>query len=325
MVPRPIRRRPAPGGAWPAHPVMSRARPWRCGPAPRWSRSAAASTIAESAFGYVNSSVADAAWTGERVLVAGSFRPGEDGGGDGAALYDPATDTWTMLPDAPAGHPSFTGAVWTGAELVVVGPEPGDGAHAPQRMLAVALDPAAARWRTLPAPPLAVRGQPLVAWTGREVVVGGGHAFGSGGLVPGHADAAAFDPVTSTWRPLPDAPVAFQGNERYGDLAVGGQVVALDTADPDGRVLVLDSASGAWRLATGANRPELTAPREVPGRREAPVVSTGTALLVWGGGVAEAEGGGGSWGCCRPVGEGVLFTPPQRWPCRRRRPPALRT
>ena len=79
-------------------------------------------------------------------------------------------------------------------------------------------------------------------------------------------------------------------------------------ADPDGRVLVLDPASG-WQLAPGPDRPELTAPDELPGRREAPVVSTGSAVLLWGGGVASEEGGG-VWGCCRPVGEGEVFTPP---------------
>jgi hypothetical protein len=150
-----------------------------------------------------------------------------------------------------------------------------------------------------------------VAWSGSEVVVGGGHAFSDAGVSGTHKDVAAFDPVTNAWRVLPDAPVPFQGNERYVDVAVHGRVVGFDTADPHGRVLVLDPATGSWRLAPGSNRPELTDSRELAGRREAPVVSTGRSALMWGGGVASAESDDGSIvGCCRAVGEGAMFTPP---------------
>jgi hypothetical protein len=265
-------------------------------------------TASASNIGRINSSASHAAWTGKQVLVAGSFGPGEDDRGNRAALYDPATDDWTRLPDAPEAL-SIEDAVWTGDELVVVGHDPGGGSRAPQRMHALALDPATATWRTLPAPPLAVRGQPLVAWTGHEVVVGGGHDFGASGISGDHKDAAAFDPRTEAWRLLPEAPTAFQGSERYVDVAVDGRVIAFETADPDSRVLVLDPTTGEWRLAPGPNRPELTERRELPGRREAPVVSTGPSALVWGGGVAESEGDD-AWGCCRAVGEGALFTPP---------------
>jgi hypothetical protein len=262
--------------------------------------------------GSLSSSITQVAWTGEQVLVAGAFgsTSRDDGAVPVAALYDPETDDWTRLPDAPEALPG--NAVWTGQELVFVGATGGDGLHAPQWPHALALDPVAEKWRTLPGPPLAVRGQPLVAWTGREVVVGGGHAFAGGsGAFGDHTDAAAFDPIAGTWRLLPPAPVAFQGNDRYGDITIDGRVIAFDTTDPDGRVLVLDPTTGEWLFAPGPNRPRLTAPDELRGRREAPVVSTGTSALVWGGGVATDEGSG-SWGCCRPVGEGDMFTPPAR-------------
>jgi hypothetical protein len=265
-------------------------------------------TAAQPDLGSVSTSVSHAVWTGDQVLVAGSFGPGEEGGGSRAALFDPGTDEWTRLPDAP--EPLADGdVVWTGDDMVFVGHEPGSGIQAPRRLYALALDPATATWRELPAPPLAVRGQALVAWTGREIVVGGGHDFTATGISGDRTDAAALDPGTGTWRVLPEAPTAFQGNGRYADVAVDGRVIAFSTADRDGRVLVLDPASGEWRLAPGPNRPALTGPRELPGRREAPVVSTGSSALVWGGGVAESEGEG-SWGCCRAVGEGARFTPP---------------
>jgi N-acetylneuraminic acid mutarotase len=271
--------------------------------------------VSEAGFGTANSSASHVVWTGDRVLLVGSFREGEDeaGGAQGAALYDPVTDDWTQLPDAPEVLPYFRDAVWTGNELVFIGPEPASGSRAPQRIMALALNPATARWRMLPAPPLGVRGQLLVAWSGREIIVGGGQTFSDAGALPTHNDAAAFDPVTSTWRMLPDAPIPFRGDQRYGDIAVNGVVIAFDTADPNGRVLLLDPATAAWHLAPGPNRPELTETRELPGRREAPVVSTGRSALIWGGGVARTESGDGSIsavGCCRAVGEGALFTPP---------------
>jgi N-acetylneuraminic acid mutarotase len=267
-------------------------------------------SVASSSLGTANSSVSHVAWTGEQVLVVGAF--GEDWpGGDGrrsAALYDPATDRWTELPDAPEALPEGK-AIWTGTEMVVVGHDEGSGTRAPQRLYALALDPAARMWRTLPEAPLAPRGQPLVTWTGREIVVGGGYDFAQGGNVGDRADAAALDPATGTWRRLPDAPVAFEGIDRYDEVTVDGQVVAFLTADPEGRVLVFDPDTEAWRWATAPDRPELHAPAELPGRREVPVVSTGLSALIWGGGISTAEDNGAR-GCCRPVGEGAIFTPP---------------
>src|SRR3954467_9154717 len=62
-----------------------------------------------------------AAWTGTEMLVVGGGRTGSGPDGsfdfrrDGAA-YNPATDTWRSLPDAP-GCPVF--GTWTGTTLVV--------------------------------------------------------------------------------------------------------------------------------------------------------------------------------------------------------------
>jgi len=261
--------------------------------------------VASSVLGTAVSSVTHANWTGTQVLLVGASGPR---GERGAALYDPATDRWTGLPDAPEALPEGK-AVWTGSELVVVGTDEGSGSRAPQRLYALALDPATARWRTLPDAPLAARGQALVAWTGSEIVVAGGHDYARASSVGDHRDAAALDPATGTWRLLPEAPAAFEGIDRYDDVTVDGQVIAFLTADPEGRVLVFDPATEAWRWATAPDRPELQAPDELPGRREAPVVSTGSSALIWGGGVSSAEGNG-AWGCCRPVGEGAIFTPP---------------
>ena len=250
--------------------------------------------------GGITAGVAYAVGTGDEVVVVRSVVGDNVEHVSRAAVYDPAADAWTQLPDAPEQVPGFGDAFWTGDEVILVAPQESSGPGAPSRIVALALDPAAGSWRSLPEPPIGPRSGMLAAWTGRELVLGGGR---------GHDDAVAFDPTTETWRTLPPAPVEFAGSERYADPAVGQQVVAFRTADPDRRPLVLDVGAGRWTLGPPIDLPELTDDRELPGRYEAPMVSTGDAVLVWGGGVATDEGQG-STGCCRSVGEGLSFTPP---------------
>jgi len=73
-------------------------------------------------------------WTGRFFIVIGGSAGGTlPAPGPGAAAYDPSTNTWTALPDAPLyapgpGAPSFAAdqreggsALWTGRAVVVVG------------------------------------------------------------------------------------------------------------------------------------------------------------------------------------------------------------
>jgi hypothetical protein len=109
--------------------------------------------------------------------------------------------TWraTELPpiDGRSGH----AMVWTGSEAVIWGGVsssrgiteadgtlPRDGA---------AYDPVADRWRTIPDAPIPGRDAPIVAWTGREVLVFGGWIGQRSRL-----DGAAWDPESNTWRKL---------------------------------------------------------------------------------------------------------------------------
>lgn len=64
-----------------------------------------------------------AVWTGEEMIVWGGWSGRDVTPSDGAA-YDPDSNTWRELPRAPIAPPgSETGAVWTGRELVVTGPD----------------------------------------------------------------------------------------------------------------------------------------------------------------------------------------------------------
>lgn len=75
-------------------------------------------------------------------------------------------------------------------------------------------------WTRLPDPPLSPRVGASAAWTGEEVVVVGGWEFlcppgadCSGPTEAPFTDGAAFDPSTQTWRPIADAPTAFEGED----------------------------------------------------------------------------------------------------------------
>ena len=241
-------------------------------------------TIATTDLGRVSSAGSYAVWTGHQVLVAGFQRPpvvGEESpdapkGSEGAALYDPARDRWTTLPAAPEPLPPSGDAFWTGREMVVVGVDPATGPEPRDHVVALAFDPAASVWRSLPTPPLDPRPGMLAAWTGDEVVLGGGaSATDPTSGAPVHVDAVAYDPTTDAWRRLPDAPVPFGGSTRYADVILGGKVAAYVTADPTARPLLFSPKRNVWAFGpVGRSRGDTTRP-------DLPVVSTGDQILLW--------------------------------------------
>lgn len=182
-------------------------------------------------------------WTGEEMIVwggdgafsdgcmvldDGTTRCGEQAKADGAR-YDPAADSWRMLPPAPVAPDqgdqlTYVGA-WTGDELVIWGGPEGEGA---------AYDPGADSWRTIAGSPLAPRRGAHAVWTGRELIVRGGsngRPFGPQG--PGElgelGDGAAYDPSTDSWRSIADGSGGAHGAEVFCD----GWLVVLDDVDDD--------------------------------------------------------------------------------------------
>ncbi|MGH9278777.1 MAG: hypothetical protein ACRD12_11835, partial [Acidimicrobiales bacterium] len=227
-----------------------------------------------------------------------------------AAAYNPTTNTWRRVPDAPGGMPLFADAVWTGDEMIIVGTVGGSGNSMPVwQVLALAPNsPAGGGWRTVPPPPLPVRGSPVVVWTGTELVV-------AGGLVGGGAwtsDGAAYDPRTNEWRALPGAPVGFAGAQRSAEPVAGGRIVVLSTAtdDPGTRPLLFDIAAGTWAAGPSLGWPEERRAREDGPVSEATVVSTGDAVIAWGGGMSQQYDNGPAIGCCRPLDSGVRLSLP---------------
>lgn len=154
-------------------------------------------TLAPSSLGarYASSAV----WTGDEVLVLGgtdqpcpdSARcPSPSGGLADGAAYDPATDTWRTVADAPV---AFAGApaVWTGDVALVFVNADGPALSA--------YDPDGDTWATRATPPMS---DPQPVWTGEVAVV----------VDPSSADPEvepgdwAYDPGDDTWTELPADP-----------------------------------------------------------------------------------------------------------------------
>lgn len=206
---------------------------------------------------------------GDKVLAI----PGSDETGVGIdAVFDPASQAWTPLPDDPLG-PSFDReAVWLGDELLLAAKDlvGNSGSDGPSLVQLARLDGTFAAWSLLPSTDIIGIGVTSVA--GR--VVFPFYGAEDGGSVNRWerplANGGIFNPVDETWTGLPELPAGTILNE-YSDgrapQAVG------DTVLLGGRLL-LDPVTGA-----------LTTLPEPPWRQRtlATVITGPDSILVWGG------------------------------------------
>jgi hypothetical protein len=235
---------------------------------------------------------------------------------DGAA-YNPRTDVWRLLTDAPTARDDHL-AFWTGTEMIVWG---GNGADGTPVVEAAAYNPMHDSWRELPR-----SGLPLApatgVWTGAELIVT---------VYPDDdaASTAAYDPIANTWRPVLHTPLdplwmpqaTWTGNEvvylsrepEDGDLPMTNAAYNPETQTwrpvaaqpPGGFSLDHPVWTGAEIVAYG-HEPAAYEPTQDKWRRLASlqaggigregesVVWAGDRLIVWGGGpgngVGTAEG-----------------------------------
>lgn len=139
-------------------------------------------------------------------------------------------------PTARAGRPSSVGrllrAAATAAGLVGLTVSSGCG----DQPAGTATPEAAGRWTRAAPPPVSARYGPLLAWTGAEVLVLGGH---TGPACPPNADCArlqdevadgaAYDPAGDRWRRVRDAPVTVDRFTPH--VVVGGRLVVGTARD----------------------------------------------------------------------------------------------
>ena len=181
-------------------------------------------------------------WTGSRWIIwSGSyFAPSGDQSikvPANGAMYDPSTNTWSPIPDAPIGGKADAAGVWTGTELIVAGgqggcvpgsPACGLGETLDPSTQGAAFDPATGQWRTIAAAP-----HPLPqdagshvrsAWDGHSAVFAGSAV---GILSPDYL-ALSYDPTTDQWssEPFPGQAVSLT---QSGSALVGA---SMPTAIP---------------------------------------------------------------------------------------------
>lgn len=94
-------------------------------------------------------------------------------------------------------------------------------------------------------PPLALRADVALAWTGAEVVVWGGGTFNDGAAAP--ADGAAFDPATGAWRAMSAGPLPAGEVRSVAAMTDAGVVIARGTA-----TAIWDPGADTWRALDDA-------------------------------------------------------------------------
>ena len=225
-------------------------------------------------------------WTGKELIVWGGTTVQDSASlyGSGAA-YDPATNSWRMLPRGPLSPRADASGVWTGSELVIFGgyERSANGKSFPATNQAAAYDPSTDRWRMLASAPLAPRYSAVALWTGKEVLVLGGTSPSASQ----YGDGAALDPGTGKWSHIA-APVPPSGHQLDWQLAThaGGEILAFsfwsERKALGGGSYSMSGGADLFSYSLGSGSWTLTPARanSVPGPEEA--VWTGRVLVVRG-------------------------------------------
>ena len=246
-----------------------------------------------------------AVWTGGEMIVWGGSgceeQTGQDECRDGAA-YDPITDSWRRIADAPMGGYAHT-LVWTGRKLIVWGgTDDGESEGTrgyPRNFLNIgaAYDPDTDSWRELEASPLDPRGWHSSVWTGDEMIVWGGDTSPctTGSCESESADAAAYDPSTGKWRPIAHGPLS--GRVDHSAVWTGEQMIVWGGSPPGGGIgyddgAMYDPQRDSWALLPGS---------PLSDRYRHGALWNGKAMFIWGG-ITEDESG-------LHMGQGAVFTP----------------
>jgi hypothetical protein len=193
------------GAVWTGHEVVvfDTTRTFLYNPATDSWRTGTPPPIARNSATVVWSGTEMLVWSGNRAPNGSDSSAFTDVRADGAA-YNPTTNTWRAIPQAPVPARNLSVAVWTGHDMIVWG---GTGPNGDVGRGA-AYTPSTNAWRALPLSPLKARVSHQMVWTGREVLVWGGQVkpTSSDPLSSYPHDGAAYNPATNAWRWLASAP-----------------------------------------------------------------------------------------------------------------------
>jgi N-acetylneuraminic acid mutarotase len=145
-----------------------------------------------------------AATINNKIYVAGGRPPR----GHDFAMYDPATDQWTPLPDLPTARNHLV-VVAINDKVYVVGGRFEAGAASPMTDVVEVFDPFTKKWSTAKPMPMERGGINGVVANGCIHVFGGeGNRAAKDGMFPYHD---VFNPQTGTWSAMPDMPIPVHG------------------------------------------------------------------------------------------------------------------
>jgi N-acetylneuraminic acid mutarotase len=209
--------------------------------------------------------------------------PDDPNGGDDHA----PGGMWQQLAEAPIAPRINHSVTWTDGLAVVWGGEDQDTLEITAD--GAAFDPDTEEWQEVPQAPIEPRWAHEAVWTGDELLVWGGTA-GPDHLAPCYRDGARFDPETSEWHAIADAPgearcggaVAWTDDELvvYGGYEGNGPPGPQDRHDD---AVAYDPKTDDWRLLPAA-------PLEP--RADAIAGWTGEEVVVYGGHAAAENGDG---------------------------------
>lgn len=195
-----------------------------------------------------------------------------------ASLDDPQSGQWTIVAAPPVSLRSGVGVVAAGSAAIVVGQS--NSTNGCNLVHILAYSPSANSWRELAAGPVANRADPVTAWTGSELFVGGG-ASCDNGVVNGDpkSQASLPNPTTGVWRTASRAPAGFYSSYRYPDIWTG---TSIATVTPDGSPLLYNPTTDTWHLGPKINGTHAIAPNQTP------IVAIKNTIVVSGGRVTQA-------------------------------------
>ncbi len=187
-------------------------------------------------------------WTGSELVVWGGCHEADamcDEANTGlladGASYDPATDTWSMLPASPLPPAVHVVAGWTSAEVVYTVTEDGDGSAGATALY----DPETRTWRDAEKAPLSPRRSAGAVWAEDRFVVWGGKDEMTDSR---QSTGVVFDPAAGHWSLLPDPPGPGRILHTMTDTGDGIYISATRTQSPP-LILHLRGGSSAPILA----------------------------------------------------------------------------